>query len=244
VAHVTTQALSALDADEIAAEKQSSIAEFDAAVDKMFTEYANEAELLDENGKIDLPVLDQLIYDEIKTKHVKKIQPPDDDDDRRDPAKSSTKDELTAAIFTAGPTIADAEANGVMEAVYAKCQSTVWNRMQSGKRGAIQKRFEGDKLVLIRGKVFRNGNPIKDGIYVSTHDEVIVRDYWGPRLAKLQKLSDSFQEDYAMMKERVPASVEASVRTVLEAAFVEATAKLPVRTLESGEPDGRKTLEK
>lgn len=241
---MTTKALSAINADEIAANRQSSIEEFDAAVNELFAEYAGQAGLLDENGKVDPSVLDQRIYDEIKTRHVKKIQPPDDDDDRRNPAKSSTKDELTVAIFTAGPTIADAETNGVLSAVYAKCQSTVWNRMQSGKRGAIQKRFEGDKLVLINGKVFRNGNPIKDGIYVSTHEEVIVRDYWGPRLAKLQKLSDSFREDYAMMKERVPPGVEASMRAVVEAAFVEATAKLPVPTLETGEPNGRKALEK
>jgi len=241
---MTTSTLPALNADEIVANKKSSIEEFDAAVDALFTQYAGEAGLLDEDGKIDSEVLDQRIYDEIKSKHVKKIKPPDDEDDRRDPAKSSTKVELTAVIFEKGPTIADAEANGLIEAVYAKCQSTVWNRMQSGKRGAIQKRFEDDKLVLIRGKVFRNGNPINDGIYVSTHEEVIVRDYWGPRLAKLQKLSDSLQDDYAMMKERVPPGVEASVRAVVEAAFVEATAKLPVPTLEASEANGHKALEK
>lgn len=241
---MTAKALSALDADGISANRQSSLEDFDAAVDELFAEYAEQAGLLDEDGKIDASVLDERIYDEIRTKHVKKIQPPDDGDDRRDPANSSTKDELTAAIFTGGPTIADAEANDLMRAVYAKCQGAVWNRTQSGKRGAIQKRFEGDKLVLIRGKVFRNGNPIKDGIYVSTHEEVILRDYWGPRLAKLQKLTDSFQEDYAMMKERVPASVETSVRAVVEAAFVEATAKLPVPTLGSGEQNGRKALDK
>lgn len=239
-----TDSLSALTADEISENRQSSIEEFNSAVGNRFAEYADEAGLLDEEGRIDLPALDQRIYEEVKTKHVEKIQPPDDGDDRRDPAKSSTKDELTAAIFTAGPTIADAEANDVMAAVYSKCQSTVWNRTQSGKRGAIQKKFEGDKLVLIHGKVFRHGNPIKDGIYVSTHEEVLLRDYWGPRLAKLQKLSDSFQEDFAMMKERVPASIEASVRAVLGEAFVEATAKLPVPTLNAGSQSVPKALEK
>ncbi|HEY2477790.1 MAG TPA: hypothetical protein VGI17_03590 [Solirubrobacterales bacterium] len=241
---MTTNSLSSLSLDEISEQRHSSNEEFNAAVGNLFEGYADNAGLLDAEARIDLDVLDQRIYDEIKTKHVKQIQPPDGDDDRRDPEKSSTKDELMAAIFTAGPSIADAEANDVMSAVYAKCQSTVWNRTQSGKRGAIQKRFEGDKLVLIHGKVFRHGNPIKDGIYVSTHEEVMLRDYWGPRLAKLQKLSDSFQEDFAMMKERVPASVEASVRAALGEAFVEATAKLPVPTLSPGDPSVRKALEK
>lgn len=239
---MTTKAPSVLSTDEIATKRQSSIEEFDAAVSQLFIQFADEAGLLGDDDKIDLPVLDQRIYDELKSKHVKKIKPPDDDDDRRDPKKSSTKVELTKAVFTAGPTTADAEEDAVMEAVYAKCQSTVWNRTQSGKRGAIQKLFEDDKLVLVRGKVFRNGNPIKDGIYVSTHEEVIVREYWGPRLAKLQKLSDSFQEDFAVMRERLPAGVEASVLAVVEAAFVEATAKLPVPTLEAGKSNGHKAL--
>ncbi len=241
---MSTDALSAINADEIAAKKQSSDEDFDKVVNVLFAEHANKADLLNEDGKIDLAVLDGRIYDNIKTKHVEKIKPPDDEDDRRSPTKSSTKDELTAAVFTAGPTIADAEMNEVMKAVYGKCQSTVWNRTQTGKRGAIQKLLDSDNLVLIHGKVFRNDNPIKDGIYVSTHEEVLVREYWGPRLAKLQKLTDSFQDDYAMMKERVPAGVEASVRAVLESAFIEATAKLPVPTLGTGDANGRKALEK
>jgi len=241
---MTTNAPSAINADEIAAKKESSVEDFDEAVNALFADYADSAGLLTEDGRVDLAVLDGRIYDELKTKHVQQINPPDEDDHRRDPATSSSKTELTAAIFTAGPTITDAEINGVMKAVYAKCQSTVWNRTQDKHRGAIQKLFDADSLVLIHGKVFRNGNPIKDGIYVSTHEEVLVRDFWGPRLAKLQKLSDSFQQDYAMTKERVPASVEATVRATIESAFVEATAKLPVPTLGAGESNGRKALEK
>jgi hypothetical protein len=241
---MTPKSLSTLPVDEIAENRKSSIEDFNDAVSRLFIEYADEAGLLDDEERIDLPVLDERIYEEIKSKHVKQIQPPDGGDDRRDPGKSSTKDELTAAIFTAGPSIADADVNDVMGAVYSKCQSTVWNRTQSGKRGAIQKRFEGDKLILIHGKVFRHGNPIKDGIYVSTHEEVLLRDFWGPRLAKLQKLSDSFQEDFAMMKERVPASIEASVRAALGEAFVEATAKLPVPTLAAPDHANQKALKK
>jgi hypothetical protein len=234
---------SVLDTDAIAAQKESSVEEFDKAVDALFVEAAERAGLLDETGRISPDVLDERIYDELKSKHVVNIDP--DNDDRREQATSSTKDELTAAIFTAGPTLADSEKNGVMKAVYAKAQSTVWNRTQSSKRGAIQKRFDGVKLVLIHGKVFRQGNPIKDGIYVSTHVEILLRDYWGPRLAKLQKLTDSFQEDYAMVKERVPAEVETAVSAAIESAFVEATAKLPVPTLGSGPiGGGKKALER
>jgi hypothetical protein len=239
---MNTSAPSVLDTDAIAAQKESSLEEFDEAVEALFVEAAVQAGLLDENGRIDTEVLDERIYEELRSKHVVNIEP--DNDDRREQATSSTKDELAAAIFTSGPTLADSEKNGVYKAVYAKVQSTVWNRTQSSKRGAVQKRFDADKLVLIHGKVFRQGNPIKDGIYVSTHVEVLLRDYWGPRLAKLQKLSDSFQEDYGMVKERVPAEVESAIRAAIESAFVEATAKLPVPTLDAGSGDGRKALEK
>jgi hypothetical protein len=231
---LTTITSPGIDTGSIADQRKSSQEDFDSAVGDLFHTAADAAGLLDEEGRIAHALLDQRIYDELKTKHVVSIDP--DNDDRRDPGTSSTKDELTAAVFQGYLTIADAEKDDVYKSAYAKCQSTVWNRTQTSKRGTIQKRFEGDKLVLIHGKVFRQGNPIRDGIYVSTHIEVLLRDYWGPRLAKLQKLSDSFQEDFSMMKERVPPEVEAVVRAALESAFVEATAKLPVPTLTPSEP--------
>jgi hypothetical protein len=234
--------LSALDLDRIAANKTSSAQEYQKAVSALFLDYAGKADLLDEDHTIDPNVVDGRIYDEMKSKHVVKISPPDDDDDRWHPETSSTKVELTAAVFTAGPTLAEAQANDVMKAVYAKCQSTVWNRTQSGQRGSIQKLFKRDGLVLVRGTVWRNDNPVDDGLYVSTHEEVMVREYWGPRLAKLRALTNAFRDDYEMIKQRVPADIDAAIRQELEAAFVEATAKLPVPTL--GAANGQKTLEK
>jgi len=240
---MSVNAPSVLDTDAIAATKDSSVEEFNDAVESLFVELADKAGLVDETGKIDTSVLDERIASEVKKRHVVHIEP--DKDDRRDPATSSTKDELVAAIFTHGPTLGDAEKDGVWEAVYAKCQSTVWNRTQSGKRGAVQKKLDGEKLVLIHGKVFRQGNPIKDGIYVSTHAEALLRDYWGPRLAKLRKLTDSFEEDYEMTRERVPEEVDAVVRAAIEDAFIEATSKLPVETMGLGKANGGpKALEK
>ena len=234
--------INSIDTDSLAVNKDSSVEDFDAAVNTMFIEYARRADLLDANEKVDTDVLDARITEKVKRWHVVNIDP--DDDDRRDPSSSGTKDELTSAIFIAGPTLADAEKDAVWATLYAKCQSTVWNRTQSGKRGAVQKRLDGEKLVLIHGKVFRHGNPIKDGIYVSTHAEALLRDYWGPRLAKLRKLSDAFEEDYTMTRERVPAEVDEVVRAAIESAFVEATAKLPVQTLELGKANARKALDK
>ncbi|HEU4658488.1 MAG TPA: hypothetical protein VFR97_13225 [Capillimicrobium sp.] len=241
---MSTRVLSALDLDEIAANKQTAADEYKKAVSAIFLEFARQADLLDEDDKIDTKVVDGRIYDEMKSKRVSKISPPDDDDHRWYPETSSTKAELTAAVFTAGPTLAEAQANDVMKTVYAKCQSTVWNRTQSGKRGSVQKLLERDNLVLTHGTVWRNDNPVDEGIYVSTHEEIMLREYWGPRLAKLRSLTNSYRDDYEMMKGRVPEAVDATIRAALEAAFVEATAKLPVPTLGSGATNGQKALEK
>jgi hypothetical protein len=86
------------------------------------------------------------------------------------------------------------------------------------ERGAIQKKLDADKLVLIRDKVFRNGNPIKDGIFVTTQKEVLLRDFWGPRLDRLRKLASAREDDFEMVKERVP-ELEGSMRAVIEAAL-------------------------
>ena len=241
---MSTSALSSLDLDAISANKRSAAEEYKEVVSLLFLDFAGKADLLGEDDKIDPKVVDAGIYEEMKSKHVARISPPDDDDDRWYPETSSTKVELTAAVFTAGPTLAEAQANDVMKAVYAKCQSAVWNRTQSGKRGSVQKLFERDNLVLVHGTVWRNDNPVEDGIYVSTHEEILLREYWGPRLAKLRALTSSFRDDYEMLKERVPASIDASIRQALEEAFVEATAKLPVPTLGSGAANGQKALEK
>ncbi len=241
---MSTPVLAALDLDTIAANKQSATKEYKDAVEALFLDFAAKADLLDDNEKVDIEVTDGRIYDELKNKRVSKISPPDDDDDRWYPETSSTKIELTAAVFTAGPTLAQSQANDVMKAVYIKCQSTTWNRTQSGKRGSVQKMFERNNLVLVHGTVWRNKNPFEDGIYVSTHEEILVRDYWGPRLAKLRSLTDAFRDDYEMVSKRVPPGVDESIRLALEEAFVEATAKLPMPTLGAGGANGRKALDK
>jgi hypothetical protein len=242
--HVSTSSPPALDLAAIAAKKKSSANEFKQAVDAVFRGFADKADLLGEDDKIDVVVVDGRVYDEMKTKRVSKISPPDDDDDRWYPKTSSTKVELTAAVFTAGPTLAESQTDDVMKAVYAKCQSTVWNRTQSGKRGSVQKLFEHDNLVLTHGTVWRNDNPVEDGIYVSTHEEILTREYWGPRLAKLRSITDAFRDDYEMVKHRVPAEIDAAIQHALVEAFVEATAKLPVPTLGSAAANGQKALKK
>jgi hypothetical protein len=229
----------ALDLDAISAQKESSDEEFIEAVKTLFAGYAEKADLLDSDGSIISKVLDQRIYDEVRTKHVVSIEDPDD---RESQATSTTKDELVTVIFTAGPTLADAERNAVLRAVYAKAQNAIWNRTQSGKRGAVQKKLAADKLVLVKGQVIRTGNPIPDGLYVSTQREVLVRDYWGPRLAQLRKLSDAFKDDFEMMEERVPPEVADHVLAHIGAAFDAATAKLPLELGSGG--TGKKALGK
>jgi hypothetical protein len=241
---MSTSAFSALDLDTIAANRQSATKEYKDAVDAVFLDFARKADLVDDDDKIDVKVVDGRIHDELGTKRVSKISPPDDEDDRWYPETSSTKVELTSAVFTAGPTLSEAQINDVMKAVYAKCQSTTWNRTQSGQRGSVQKMFEKEGLVLVHGTVWRNDNPVEDGLYVSTHEEILVREYWGPRLAKLRSLTDAFRDDYDMVAKRVPPDIAASVRLALEEAFVEATAKLPVPTLGSGAANGQKALGK
>lgn len=236
---MSTDAKPAKSADELAANKQSAIEDFNEAVDRRFMEAVEAADLLDDDGYLDEEELLERVVEELRSKHVVHVDP--DNDDRRDSTTSSTKDELTAAIFTGGPNVVDAEKNAVEAAAYAKCQSAVWNLTQTGKRGKVQKLLAADSLVLVRGKVFRDTNLIKDGIYVSTHEEVVMREFWGPRLDKVRKLAAALEDDYEMLKERVPA-LDGPMREAIEAAFVEATAKLPVATLGAGASNGRKTL--
>ncbi len=224
--------------EKIVANRTAAVEEFDKAVHERFMEAADAAGLL-HDGTLDDELLTERIFQELRTKHVVSIDP--DSDDRRDSATSSTKDELTAAIFTAGPTVLDAEKNAIEAGAFAKCQSAVWNPTQTGKRGRVQKLLEPDRLVLVRGKVFRDTNLIKEGIYVSTHQEIILREFWGPRLDKVTKLAASLLDDFEMVRDRVP-GLEDPMRAAIEAAFVEATAKLPIPTLGSGAANGRKSL--
>lgn len=227
--------------DRIAASFTAADAEFKQAVDDIVYQAAESAGLLDEYGEIDPDIIAERAYNELRTKVVVNIEP--GNDDRYDPATSSTKEELAGAVFTAGPTAADAERNAVVRKAYEKCLSLVWNHTVPTKRGRIQNRLEPEKLLLVRGKVYRNGNTIETGVFVTKHPELVVREYLEPRLEKLRKVSDALEADFKLAFERDP-SLEEPMRTAIEAAVTEATAKLPVAALGTGAANGQKALRK
>jgi len=231
---------SALTADEIAANKQSADIEFAQAVESRFLEVATDADVVTDD-KLDKKILAQRVYEVLKTKHVVDIEP--DKDDRRDPARSSSKEELAEAIFTTGPTGSEADTNLVEARVRDKCLAAVWNVTQTGGRGQVQKLLRADNLILIRGTVFRDSLTVNDGIYVSTHQEVVLREFLAPRLEKLRKLTEAIEGDYTLATARVP-DLKGPMQAAIEAALVEATAKLPVATLGSPESNGQKALGK
>ncbi len=235
---------SALTADEIAANKQSADQEFAEAVEKRFLEIAAAAGVVTDD-ELDKKLLVQRAYDLLKTKHVVHIDP--NKDDRRDPAKSSCKEELAEAIFRTIPTASQADSNFVESKVRDRCLGAVWNVTQTSDRGQVQKLLRADNLILIRGVVFRQSGSasltVNDGIYVSTHEEVVLREFLQPRLEKLRKLTEALEADYEMATERAPA-LAAPMRAAIEAAVVEATARLPITTLGLGTSNGQKAIGK
>lgn len=231
---------SALDADQIAANYSAADAEFKQAVEDRVNRAAEEAGLLDEDGEIDPDLIEDRAYEEIKTKHVVSID--EGNDDRYDPATSSTKQELAAAVFTAGPTPADAERNAVEKKAYEKCLSLVWNHTVMSGRGRIQKRLAAEKLLLVRGNVYRNGNTIETGVFVTKNPELILREYLGPRLEKWRKLTEALEGDFDLAVER-DKSLEAPLRAAIQASLLEASAKLPVASIQPGQGNGAKALD-
>ena len=227
--------------DQIAALFTTADAEFKQAVEDRFYKAADDAGLLDENGDLDIELIVDRIYEVLKTKHVVNIEP--GNDDRYDPELSSTKEELAAAIFTEGPTAADAERNAVEKKAYEKCLSQVWNHTVPTKRGRIQKRLDADKLLLVRGKVYRNGNTIDSGVFVTTNTELVLREYLGPRLDKLRKLTEALEGDFELAVDR-DKHLEAPMRAAIESAIAEATAKLPVALLAASASGEKKALGK
>jgi hypothetical protein len=233
--------LSAQSVDEIAANYTAADAAFKEAVEARYEQALAEAGLLDEDGEVDVDEIVERVYQTLKTKHVKNIEP--GNDDRYDPSTSSTKEELAAAVFTAGPTAADAERNAVMKKVYEKCLSTVWNHTVTTRRGGVQKRLDHDKLLLVRGKVYRSGNTISTGVYVTTHTELVLREYLGPRLESFRKMTEALESDFELAAER-DKSLAGPMRAAIEAAVEEAVARLPVAALASGETNRQKAIEK
>ena len=230
----------ALSADEIAANYSDADAEFKQAVEDRVYRAAEEAGLLDEEGVIDPDLIEERAYQEIKTKHVVSID--EGEDDRYSPVTSSTKQELAAAVFTAGPTPADAERNGVEKKAYEKCLSLVWNHTVMSGRGRIQKRLAAEKLLLVRGNVYRNGNTIETGVFVTRNPELILREYLGPRLEKWRKVTEALERDFDLAVER-DKSLEAPLRMAIQASLAEATAKLPVAAIDPSKGNGKKALD-
>jgi hypothetical protein len=231
----------AQNADQIALSYATAETELKEAVEDRVHRAADEAGLLDEDGDIDVDLIVDRAYEELKTKQVVSIET--GNDDRFDPVKSSTKEELAAVVFTAGPTAADAERNLVEKKAYDKCQSLVWNHTVPTLRGRVQKRLDADKLLLVRGKVYRNGNTIDTGVFVTTNPELVLREYLAPRLEKLRKVTEDLEGDFGLALERDKA-LEGPMRAAIEAAVLESTARLPVPGLGSGNGNGRKALEK
>jgi hypothetical protein len=232
---------SAQTADQIAARYTAADAEFNQAVEDLVYKYAGDSGLLDDNGDLDIDLIVDRAYEELKVKEVVNIEP--GNDDRYEPATSSTKEELAAAVFTAGPTAADAERNAVERKAYDRCLSLVWNHTVTTRRGRVQNQLEADRLLLVRGRVYRNGNTIETGIFVTKNPELVVREYLGPRLEKLRKLSEALEDDYELALVRDQA-LEAPMRAAIEAAVAEASARLPVATIGSGSTNGQKALDK
>jgi hypothetical protein len=232
---------SAHTADEIAARYTAADAEFKQAVEDRVYKYAADSDLLDENGDIDPERIVERAYEELVTKEVVNIDP--GNDDRYNPATSSTKEELAASVFTGGPTAADAERNPVERVAYDKCLSLVWNHTVPTQRGRIQKRLEADKLLLVRGKVYRNGNTIGTGVFVTKNPELVVREYLGPRLEKLRKLTEALEADFDLALER-DKSLEGAMSAAIESAVAQAAGRLPVTALGAGGDNGQKALGK
>src|SRR4051794_13878144 len=99
---------SALNADDIATNKQAADEQFTEAAKARFLEIAEDAGVV-KGGKLDKKLLAKRVYKVVKTKHVVNIDPADDD--RRDPAKSTHKEELAEVIFPMIPSGSAADSN-------------------------------------------------------------------------------------------------------------------------------------
>jgi hypothetical protein len=237
---MSTATAPAQTADEIAANKKAADEAFHEAVAKRFLDIATASEVV-ADGQLDKGLLAKRCYGELKNRHVVSIAT--EDDDRRDPAKSSSKEELAETIFVSMPSASAAEKNEVEKAVREKCLAAVWDVTQTAERGQVQRLLRADNLILVRGVVFRGSNTIKSGLYVSTVDEVIVRELLTPQLERLRRLAERIEGDYEMITDRVP-ELATPMKAAIEAAVEKATVTLPVASLESGEPNGRKALGK
>jgi len=237
----TTTPSSAYNADEIAANKKAADQQFAEAVQARFLEIAEDAGVV-KNDKLVKKLLAKRVYEVLKPKRVVNIDP--EDDDRRDPAKCTHKEELAEIIFPMIPSGSAADSNLLEAAVREKCLTAVWDMTATGAdRGLVQDMLLADRLLLIRGVVFRGSKTIRDGVFVSTQADVVRRDLIAPRIKRARSQLDSLSAEYQMVIERAP-ELRELLEEDIEAFMVEATAKLPVATLTPGDSNGRKALGK
>ena len=213
--------------------------EFKKAVEIGVIRAAEASDLLNVDGEIDVEEIVDRAYHEVRSKEVVNIEP--GNDDRFNPKKSSTKEELAKAVFTAGPSAADAERNAVERKVYERCLGLVWNHTVMTERGRIQKRLDADKLLLVRGRVYRGGNTIDSGVFVTKNPEIVLREYLGPRLETLRKVTAALKGDFDLALGREK-SLEGPMQAAIQAAVSQAAATLPVKQLGSGAAKPPKAL--
>ena len=226
--------------DLIAARHTAADAEFKEAVDDIVYKAAEAAGLVDDDGEISIDTIVDRAYDELKTKIVVSIEP--GNDDRYDPATSSTKEELAAAVFTAGPTAAQAERSareeGVREVPFAGLEPHGYDQARAhpespggpeapgrARQGVPQRQHDRDRRV--------------------RHEEPRARAARVPRPApgEVRKITEALEADFDLALER-DQMLEGPMCAAIEAAVAEAAARLPVAALSAGSANGQKTIGK
>jgi hypothetical protein len=227
------------DSGKISASYDAADQEFKEAVKYRVDRLAEAAGLLDAEAKLDPEVITERAYKELKTKQVVSIER--GKDDRFDPKKSSSKEELAAVVFRGHLSAADSDGNAVEARAYDRCIAIVWAYTVPTRRGRVQQRLEADKLLLVRGRVYRNGNKVDSGVFVTKNPELVLREYLDPRLEALRKLSEELEGDFSLALEREK-SLEGPMKAAIQAAISQATATLPVKQLATSHDENSKTL--
>ena len=180
------------------------------------------------------------MVDYIAARPVKVIgRGPDEPDDRRSAETSCSVMEVTAAVFTAGPTEQQClEGDAVWSSLGKKCRKVIADSGQDGHRGRVQRALKAQGLVLIRGSVYRDGHAV-EGIYASVHPEAMLHEFWAPRLAELDKLGKKWEADWNMNAERLPTDTMNAIKAVIDGEVQKLTARLPIQTLGTGEANGK-----
>lgn len=151
-------------------------------------------------------------------------------DDKNDPGKSTTRDELYAALFPTAPgadgTNPD-DLDDVEMAVFKKLNRDCWSLTQDGPTGKIQRRLDdqGSSLILCRSSMMRGVNR-HVGAFVTNTAQFILNDNLKPELDALQKKAENVQRRVEMIAERHP-ELEATIQGQLESTVGRVRAALP-----------------